>query len=140
MHPERRPNPDRSADPLADWLRALPPPPVPAELEARLLTSIPACRPAPRRRWAVWLGAAGVLAAACLLALLWMRDAGPGTRDETAPPNLAVSRPSKESAGVATWLASRRVPDEAATPSFTWPLGETSAIRLATAIPPNLLD
>jgi hypothetical protein len=140
MHPERRPNPDRSADPLADRLRALPPLPVPAELEPRLLAAIPPRRPAPRRRWAVWIGAAGVLAAACLLALLWMRDAGPGTRDEKVPPNLAVSRPAEESASVATWLAARRVPDEAAMPSFTWPLGETSAIRVATAIPPNLLD
>jgi capsular exopolysaccharide synthesis family protein len=43
-------------------LRALPPPPVPAELEARLLATIPAKLPAPRRRWPMWVSVVGALA------------------------------------------------------------------------------
>jgi len=82
MHPERRPNAGRSPESLEARLRALPQPPVPADLEARLLATIPAAILIPQRRWGVWVGALGALAAACLVVVL----AWPGRDDK----NLVV--------------------------------------------------
>src|SRR5437868_3399685 len=141
MHPERRPNPDRSAESLEARLRALPRPPVPADLEARLLAAIPATMPIPRRRGAVWVGA---LAAACLLiVLIWRGHGGrdpvpnPGTNEsarKVPPPSL------DDSARMAPWLKARRDLDGAEMPTFTWPIEETSPMKVSTAIPPDLLD
>jgi hypothetical protein len=87
-------------DALADRLRGLPEPPVPAGLEARLLAAIPAAGvfvPRPRRqlRWG-WLPLAGVLTAAAVLLAIFLgyyfgkTDAPPdGPRGPPAPP-LAV--------------------------------------------------
>ena len=143
MHPERRPNPDRSAEALEERLRALPPPTVPDGLEARLLANIPAERPTARRRWAVWVGVAGALAAACLLAVLaWPRR--DGHPPAPSPPKEAVKhvppRPPDGPAAVAAWREARRVLDGAEMPSFTWPLGETLPLRGSTPVPPDLLD
>jgi hypothetical protein len=143
MHPEKRPNPDRSPEALPARLRALPPPPVPADLEARLLATIPAEKAQPQRRWAVWVGVIGALAAACLLAVL----AGPGREGHNtvpSPPVIASAppvtpRPLDDSASIAPWLKARRDLDEAGVPLFTWPLEETSPIT-ATSIPPDLFD
>src|SRR5262245_65476263 len=139
MHPERRPNPDRSPEALEARLRALPPPPVPAGLEARLLAAIPAATPVPRRRRAVWVGAAGALAAACLLAVLaWL---GRGGKDPSPPTNpsahQAIPRPPDDSAGTAEWLEARRVLDGAEPPAFTWPLPEAPPLRASTSLPPD---
>jgi hypothetical protein len=142
MHPERRPNPDRSPESLEARLRALPPPPVPADLEARLLAAIPAEMPRPRR-WAFWVGVAGALAAACLLAVLaWPRrnynNTTPGP-DKSESAHQATPRPP-DSAGIAVWLKARPSLDEAEPPTFTWPLPETPAVGVSTSIPPDLLD
>jgi hypothetical protein len=141
MHPERRPSPDRSAEALEGRLRALPPPPVPDGLEARLLARIPAERPPARRRWAVWVGVAGALAAACLLAVLaWPRrdDRPPAP----SPPKESVKhvppRPPDGPAAFAAWRETRRALDGAELPSFAWPLGETAPVRVSA--PPDLLD
>src|SRR5262249_55626403 len=140
MHSERRPNPDRSPEALEARLRALPQPPVPAGLEARLLAAIPAAPPAPRRRWAVWVGLAGALAAACLLAVLaWPRRDGRGP-DPSAPGPPVTPRPPDASDRLAAWREARRVLDGAEPSPFTWPLPETSPITAATAIPPDLLE
>ncbi|HEV3259690.1 MAG TPA: hypothetical protein VG013_22675 [Gemmataceae bacterium] len=147
MHPERRPNPDRSPESLEARLRALPQPPVPADLEARLLATIPAEMPIPQRRWAVWVGAVGALAAACLLAVLaWPeRDdkhgaLRPGTREPVRRVPVPSPEKSEDSARIAGWVAARRVLDGAETPTFTWPLEETTPIRVSSSIPPDLLD
>src|SRR4051794_27832534 len=72
MHPEQQPNPSPSLEALEARLRALPAPPAPADLEARLLARIPAKKPAKPWRRAAWIGIVGALAAACLLAaLVW---------------------------------------------------------------------
>ncbi len=42
MQFQRRPNSDRSPESLEARLRALPQPPIPSELEARILAAIPA--------------------------------------------------------------------------------------------------
>jgi hypothetical protein len=116
---------------------------VPADLEARLLATVPAQLPVPRRRWAVWVGAAGALAAACLLAVLaWLgRDGkGPAPRPE-APQRViaATPRPPKGPDGTAWWVA-RRDLDEAETPTFTWPLEEPTPVTVASALSPDLLN
>ena len=92
MQPHRRPDPDRSPDSLESRLRALPRPPVPADLEARILAAGPArasnAMPRPARasrRWHLAVGVAASLAvaAACLLALRsWP---GPGVKNNAPP-------------------------------------------------------
>jgi hypothetical protein len=116
---------------------------VPDGLEARLLAAVPAARPVPRR-WAVWVGAAGALAAACLLAVLaWQgRNAvnpapRPGTIESA---RQDTPRPPDDFTGVPAWLAARRILDGAEPPPFSWPLGESAPVAPATAIPPDLLD
>src|SRR5437879_4932196 len=122
MHSDRRPNADRSPEALEARLRALPQSPVPADLEARLLATIPAERPIPPRRWAVRVGVVGALAAACLLAVLaWLgRDGkGPAPRPPTTESaRKDTPRPPDASASIAAWLESRRVLDEATIPTF----------------------
>ena len=110
MHPQKRPGPDRSPEGLEARLRALPPPPVPAELEARLLAAIPA----PRRRRPIWAGVVGVLAAACLLAALAWRG-----RDRHADPLAAARR----------WLPVMARRHNGANLEEVWSNGETFTIR-----------
>jgi hypothetical protein len=141
MHPDRRPNSDRSPEALEKSLRALPQPPVSAGLEARLLANIPAGMPVSRRRWVVWMGVAGAMAAACLAAMVeWQAGDGenlPGKRTI----NVAVTRNTPlESNGIASWREARRVMDGAELPAFAWPLGETPPITVFTSIHPDLLD
>src|SRR5262245_35332806 len=127
MHPQGHPNPDRSPEALEARLRALPQPPVPADLEARLLAAIPAGRV--RGRWAVWVGVVGAVAAACLLAVL----AWPGRTGKVPAPHpepgeaahKAPSQPAEEPVSIAAWRESRRVLDGADIPPFTWPLENT---------------
>jgi hypothetical protein len=158
MHSERRPNWDRSPDPLEARLRALPRPPVSAGLEDRLLAAIPAELPIPQQRWAVRVGAVGAMAAACLAAVLaWPRgDAknpvpSPGSREFVHQVHVPIPeksegahqvppRPQDGSTSLAAWPGVRRVLDGGEFLTFTWPLPETSPIRFSTAIPPDLLD
>ena len=137
MHPER-PSHDRPADALEARLRALPPPAVPAGLEARLLATIPAERPTARRRWAVLIGA---LAAACLLALLaWQRRGGNESLPSPGKGDSANRVALDDSARIAAGRQARRVLDGEEPPTFAWPLDETSPLTVSTAIPPELLD
>jgi hypothetical protein len=150
MFSKRQPFPDGSPNVVAARLRALPQPAVPADLEARLLAAIPA---APllqrrRRRRRLWAGAAGTLAAACLLACLtWprsddQRGIRPGIDASTStvptPPHV-VPRPRDDSGGVPAWLEARRVLDGAEQARFAWPLEETMPISVRS-IPADLLE
>jgi hypothetical protein len=122
----------------------LPPPPIPADLEARLLAAIPAQLPIPQRRWAAWAGAVGTLAAACVLVVL----AWPGRDNKNTVPSPPTSQPAAQvkprppegPASIAALLKARRDLDEPEPPTFTWPLPETPPITLSTSIPPDLLD
>ena len=157
MLPRRRPSSDRSLKSLESRLRALPRPPVPGDLEARLLAAIRAAashevprraRGSRRRRIAVWAGAAAVLAAACSLAvLLW---SGPG-RNRTGPnvvANPAIRQPAHAltpqqpgySLDITPWLEARRDLDEAERPLFTWPVQEETPLMVSTALRRDLLD
>src|SRR5262245_6054869 len=124
MHRERNLNPDRSAESLEARLRALPSPPVPADLEGRLLAAVPAPRPVTRRRWAVWVGIMGALAAACLLAVLaWLGRDGktPGSNPATAPAaRQETPRTPDDSDNVAAWQKARRGLGVAGMPAFAW--------------------
>ncbi|HEV3167577.1 MAG TPA: hypothetical protein VGZ22_26470 [Isosphaeraceae bacterium] len=143
MYSERRPNPDRSPESLEARLRALAQPPIPADLEARLLATIPAEMPIPQRRRAVWVGLAGAAAAACLLTLLaWPRGDGKNPAPRPGPIGSAhqsTARPPRDLARIAAWQETRVGLDGAEVPPFIWPLEETSPIR-ATSIPPELLE
>jgi hypothetical protein len=129
-----------SPESLEARLLALPPPPVPVDLESRLLAAIPTRRLL-RRRWIVL---AGVLAAACLLAVLaWPRrdvkrpGEEPGTKEpvvENAP------RDPDESDRMAAFRRFRRDLDETVAPTFHWPLPETLPTGVSTTLPPDLLD
>ena len=142
MHPEKRPNPDPSLELLEARLRTLPRPPIPADLEARLLAAIPAKRSIPPRRWGVRVGAISALAAACLLAVIaWPWSGGKYSAPKTIPSASQVaSRPTEDSAPIASLRADRQVLDEAEPPTFTWPLPESSPIRFSASIPADLLD
>src|SRR5262249_47729226 len=124
MHPERPPNPDRSAEALEARLRALPRPPVPDGLEARLLATIPAARPVPRRRGAAGAGAPPARAAACWRAVLAGRGRdgnNPVPRPGTGEPvRQATPRPPDDADSIAVWRRARGVLEGAEPPAFTW--------------------
>jgi len=127
---------------------------VPADLETRLLAAIPVERSGSRRRWAVWGGLTGALAAACALAALaWLRHDGkpvvpsPQTRpfahrvaDPSPGPSASMPRPRDDFSAIAAWRNSRRVPEEVEMPTFNWPIKETTPILVSTTIPPDLFD
>jgi hypothetical protein len=99
--------------------------------------------PGPRRRWPVAVGAAGALAAACLLVVLtW--PGGDGTKPASIPPGRGVQEPAAvpvqdDIAGLAEWRQDRLL-DEAALPPFTWPLAETLPVPAKPSIPADLLN
>ena len=140
MHPDRRLNPDRSPEALESSLRALPQPPVPGGLEARLLASIPAAMPVSRRRWVVWMGVAGAMAAACLAAVISWHG-----RNGESLPEIVTVRPVPlqaplDAGGITSWREARRAMDGAELPAFAWPLEETAPINVFTSIHRDLLD
>ena len=136
------PNSDQSLESLEARLRALPPPAVPGDLEARLLSAIPAEMPhgeqmpnSRRRRWVVWASLAGALAAACLLIVLsWPRNNG--------PKNNIVKHDggSSSNSDMPPRPGNRHDSDAMSAGTFTWPLDEMSPMLASTAIPPDLLD
>ncbi len=143
MYPARYPDPDRSPESLETRLRALPRLPVSADLEARLLATIPARRAIPPRRRAARAVAIAVSAAACLLTVFaWPRRHGesPVAAPGTVPPTDQASiRPPDESDRIAAWPEALKGPDGPGQLTFSWPLSQTS-ILTANAIPPDLLD
>jgi hypothetical protein len=93
-----------------------------------------------RRRWAVWGGAVGSVAAACLLAILgWPRHdtkkSGPNPAPIQTGKDVAHQPPSV-SRDLAPLLSARRDLDEAAMPRFVWPQENL----LSASTPLNLLD
>ncbi len=157
MQPLKRPNSDRFPEMLEVRLRALPPPPVPSDLEARLLLAIPPemSREIPRwalasryRRVAVWAGAATVSAAACLLAVLLWAEPGKkrtGPRlvlipERSDSPHLVAPQQPVDSVRITPWMEVRRGLDGAERPTFTWPIQDESRVMVSRSIPSDLFD
>jgi len=157
MQPPKRPNSDRSPEELESRLRALPPPPVPSDLEARLLAAIPpesSCenpgwtRPPRSRRPAVWLRAGLALAASCLVAVLIWPDSGekitdprlPTSLDESQSAHLVAPQRLGESPNITPWLEVHQGLDGGDMPSFAWPVQGNSRFTASISIPPDLLD
>jgi hypothetical protein len=143
MHSEDRPDLNPFADSLEDRLRALPSPPVPVDLEARLLAGIPKEIPPSRGRLAIWIGMSGLLAAACVLAMLaWPRRPAqlipkPSPREIVHPGNFQVQeRPGS----FVVLQGAQRAENDSENFSFTWPLEESSPWRATPTIPPDLLN
>ena len=93
-----------------------------------------------RRRWAVWAGVSGAVAAACLIAVLALpgrdgKDTIPSPGRNQSVQQVA-SQPPDDSTGLATLLASRRDLDETEMPAFDWPFENT----LSTSSPLDLPD
>ena len=156
MQPQKRPDSDRYPESLEKRLRALPPLPVPCDLEARLLAAIPAEKrsvmPHPvrasYRHRVVWAGAAIAFATACLLIVLLRPEPG----DKNTVRHLAVSpetsgadfqtvphRPGS-SLNITPWLESRRGLEGSDRPTFTWPIREKFPLMASTSIPIDLLE
>jgi len=93
-----------------------------------------------RSRWGVWGGAAGTLAAACLLAILALPPRG--TKDQGPNPPASQTgekvahQPSDVSRDVTPLLGARRDLDDPAMPRFVWPLENV----LSASTPLDLLD
>ncbi len=156
MLPQRRPISDRSSESLEARLRALPPPPVPVDLEARLLAAIPAetshkmprvARGFGRRRLLAWAGAAAGLAAVCLLAVLLR----PGPVIKKSVPRVVLktenkaTRPIKsgqpgDALTITSWLEARRNLDSPESPQFTWPIQEQSPLMVSSTNRLDLFD
>jgi hypothetical protein len=154
---QRRPNSDRSPESLESRLRALPQPPVPGNLEARILAAIPGktfneiprpVRGSRRRRMAVWAGAAATVAAFCLLAVRFWSGPGGENRHSLV---VADSQNSESAHHVAfqqpvafvwttPWLKAGQDLEGMETPTYTWPIQEESPLMVSTALRPDLLD
>jgi hypothetical protein len=158
MPQAKRLDQDRSPESLEVRLRGLPQPCAPVGLERRLLASIPAGRPIPRRGWVIWAGvAASLVAAGLLVELTWRRDGSDhrGTEAVTGktrpaaavaksgmnrPGNLVPSLAPDESASIAEWREARRVLNGAEPASFAWPLEGSSLVSVSMTFPADLLD
>jgi hypothetical protein len=136
MPPERSEKPDS----LEARLRRLPPPAVPAELEARLLAGIPAR--ALSRRW-TWYAVTALAAACLLIALLWPKgkEDKPDQNDNNFANNGSSNsvRPQTPADAIAPW-SQARASDEPKLPPFSWPVEETTHVTLSSSIPSDLLD
>jgi len=121
------PENDETFEALAHRLRCLPPPPVPAGLEGRLLAAIPPRRRTRRAR--SWLAAAVLLAsAACLLTTLRLPSGGV-VQPDSVKGNVAVSGAANRSPTLWTYEQALRQPDadasamlDRAGPTFAWPV------------------
>jgi hypothetical protein len=156
MHPEQH------SELLEARLRALPPPPVPRDLEARLIAAVPPAgtnplppettrigwrAPIRKQRRRLFLAAvASGLAAACLLTFLGWRARRPEAIVPVVLPHGSdsVRRDSspvlETDAKLAPRLEARRVLGGSEQGAFVWPVESPMPATLASRIPPDLLN
>ena len=120
------------------------PGPVPAHLEALLLTTVPVARPIAPRRRAVGATVLGVASAACLMAVLaWRPHHGkdhPTIPAQEGAAQQDIRRLAFDSTSIAARREDPRLLDEEKLPAYTWPIDETAIPRASTSIPADLLD
>jgi hypothetical protein len=130
---------DEPFDPLGARLRALPDPPVPARLEARLLANlnVQVTRPRFPRPWARWAVAAAALIAAGFITLtVWPRsrtqmpEALRQKASESTPPTSALALAQRSPGS----------PEAADVPAFRWPVQEQSPLTASIATVSRVLD
>ena len=93
-----------------------------------------------RRRWVLWGGVAGALAAACILAVLaWprtnLKNPLPAPRSEDVA--LDSRGPTEGAVSFATWQKSRQAMEDRE-PAFRWPLSEP--VRVSASLPSDLFE
>jgi hypothetical protein len=158
MLPRRLPNSDRSSESLEAWLLDLPKPPVPSDLEARILAAIPARSAAYqmprlgasalRRRLVLWASASIAAAAACLLAVrFWPEPVDRNsahdvvvTPSPTGPGQQRTHRQPGESLWTTPLLKAGQELEGTEMPTFSWPVQEKSPLLVSTAVTRDLLD
>jgi len=152
MHSPENPISGQSPEALEARLRALPDPPVPAGLEARLLAAIPTTVPpgvpigvpVARQGWFAVASTIGALAAVCLLAIFAYHEGDDTSvvsgRRMSRPPTQISSQPANEFAGVVLSPLDSRILKGAGMSTFRWPIQEISPIRASPSIPRGLLD
>jgi hypothetical protein len=155
MHSDEDPKPDPSLEALAARLRALPEPPMPANLEARLLAAVSTLRPAHvtsvaasaaanRQGWFAVACAVGAIAAACLVAILITGKPDNSLVTQTTPVDLhSVSNAfstADELGGISLSPVDRRILQGAGLSTFRWPVGRIPSAGDAHSIPRDLLD
>jgi hypothetical protein len=157
MRPQKRQNSDPFLESLEARLRAMSPPPVPGDLEARLLADIPLdfsrARPgrgwnSRRRRLAIWAGGVAAIAAACLAAfLLWpateskLTGLQPGAKPPLRDSAYQVTaQPPGEQGNSTPWLEFRQGLEGSEKPTFTWPIQENVRLRASLSMSSELFD
>lgn len=155
MHSDEEPKPDPSLEALAARLRAMPEPPVPAGLEARLLAAVSASRPvrvsplaanasADRQAWFALASTVLALAMVGLLAVLAWRgrgDVGSISVTATSPPADHNSLSAADDwAAIGMSPIDRRILSQSGLSSFRWPVQEHPPAKGPRSIRGDLLD
>lgn len=142
---------NRFPESLEARLRSLTPPPVPGELEARILAAIPEVtlhvRKLPLRRRPLRAGALIASVAACFLIVFVLRSLqhpNGGVLDPglvgTPDGNPAEQVQTGKFLDIVARLEDRRGLNELEPPKFSWPIHEWSALMCSKAIPRDLLE
>jgi hypothetical protein len=150
------PKSDPPLEALASRLRSLPEPPVPADLEARLLRAISRATPARvstevaplsaerKQEWFALAATVLALAMVGLLAIFAWRDRGENDAVSVAqtsqPPSANASSDLDDLNDVVMSPIDRRILSGAGLSSFNWPVQEIPPARASSAIPTDLLN
>lgn len=126
-------------DALAQRLRRLPEPPVPGDLEGRLLAAIPGPAPSEARPRRLWWARAGAAAAAVVLAFFLGYLAGKAERVPNPPQPQPQMRTAKEERPPEVPVHGRPSPDLVSLSSFEWPVSATLPVS-AHRLPEELTD
>ena len=151
MRRRELPDVDRFPESLEARLRSLTPPPVPGDLEARILAAIPVVTPHVRnlslRRRPLLAVASIASVAACFLVVFVLQSLQHpigGVQDPvlvvTPDGNQSEQVQTGESLNIVARLEDRRGLNELELPMFSWPIHETSAWMDSKAIPRDVLE
>jgi hypothetical protein len=115
-----------------------------AELDGTLFAEHAGAGRARRRRWAVRVGLAGALAAACLVAALaWLGRNGKNPVPSPRPNEVVHQLPTPradDAARLALARKARRDLNDQEMPPFAWPLPERAPLKVSTSLSPDRLD